>query len=97
VVGLGLFVLYHPLNALTFYKAGNPTFFDRRFLTLAAFLGVTCTITYWLTCSVLLIAMIHWLVVWIWLRNMGGWQRISASSFQSAKKDLRKGTVERQD
>jgi predicted Abi (CAAX) family protease len=76
-VGLVLFVLYHPLNALTFYRAGNPTFFDRRFLTLAAFLGVTCTITYWLTCSVLLIALIHWLAVWIWLRNMGGWQRVN--------------------
>jgi predicted Abi (CAAX) family protease len=73
---LVLFVLYHPLNALTFHKAGNPTFFDRRFLTLATLLGVTCTIIYWLTCSVLLIALIHWLVVWIWLRNMGGWQRV---------------------
>jgi predicted Abi (CAAX) family protease len=74
---LGLFVLYHPLHALTFYRAGNPTFFDRRFLMLAAGLGVTCTVTYALTSSLLLITLIHWVVVWVWLSRLGGMARLS--------------------
>jgi predicted Abi (CAAX) family protease len=78
--GVGLFVLYHPLNAMTFYPAGNPTFFDRRFLVLAGLLGVTCTVIYAATSSLLLIAMIHWIVVLVWLRQLGGWARLGVKS-----------------
>jgi predicted Abi (CAAX) family protease len=73
-----LFVLYHPLNALTLYKAGNPTFFDRRFLGLAALLGLTCTVTYAVTHSLLLITLIHWIVVVVWLLQFGGMARLEA-------------------
>ena len=77
IVGLGIFVIYHPLNALTFYKAANPTFFDRRFLLLTTLLGVTCTVTYAFTSSLLLITLIHWVVVMIWLMRLGGMARLS--------------------
>jgi predicted Abi (CAAX) family protease len=76
IFGLILFVIYHPVNAKTFYKPGDPTFCDRRFLSLAALLGVTCTITYGLTGSLLLIVLIHWLVVLVWLLGLGGMERL---------------------
>jgi predicted Abi (CAAX) family protease len=77
IAGIVLFVLYHPLNARTLYPAGNPTFFDGRFLRLAGLLGVVCTVVYALTSSLLLITLIHWVVVWIWLGRMGGMGRIA--------------------
>lgn len=72
-----LFVLYHPLNARTFYKAGDPTFFDPTFLFLAALLGLACTCTYIFTGSIWPGTMIHWLVVAIWLVYLGGRERLS--------------------
>lgn len=72
-----LFVLYHPLNARTFYKVGNPTFFNPRFLTLATVLGMACTCTYLFTGSIWPGTIIHWLVVAIWLLYLGGQERLS--------------------
>jgi predicted Abi (CAAX) family protease len=71
-ISLGLFIIYHPLNALTFYRAGNPTFMDWRFLTLAGLLGIVCTIAYLLTGSILAAISIHWIVVVVWLKVFGG-------------------------
>jgi predicted Abi (CAAX) family protease len=72
VLSLTLFVLYHPLNALTFYQAGNPTFFQPVFLVLTTLLGLTCTIAYLLTGSLWTISLIHWVVVVIWLLCLNG-------------------------
>jgi len=72
-----LFVLYHPLNARTFYKAGNPTFFNPTFLTLATLLGMICTYTYLFTGSIWPGTIIHWLVVAIWLLYLGGQERLT--------------------
>lgn len=72
-----LFVLYHPLNARTFYKAGDPTFFNATFLFLAALLGLACTGVYLFTGSIWPGTMIHWLVVAIWLLYLGGLERLS--------------------
>lgn len=77
IASLMIFVAYHPLNALTFYKIGNPTFFDRRFLILTALLGVTCITTYAFTHSLLLITVIHWVVVLVWLVRLGGMARLN--------------------
>ncbi|MBD2529924.1 CPBP family intramembrane metalloprotease [Nostoc flagelliforme FACHB-838] len=71
-VSLLLFVLYHPLNAKTFFKAGIPTFYNYAFLVLAAFLGIVCTIAYTLTGSLFVIVLIHWVVVVVWLTVFGG-------------------------
>ncbi len=72
IVSLVLFVLYHPLNAKTFFKAGNPTFFNRVFLTLTLWLGIICTVAYTLTGSFWVIVLIHWVVVVVWLIVFGG-------------------------
>lgn len=72
LVSLSLFIIYHPFNALTAYKLGNPTFMDWRFLTLTGLLGVVCTIAYLATGSIWSAVIIHWLVVAAWLKCLGG-------------------------
>lgn len=76
-LSLILFVLYHPLNAHTLYKAGDPTFFDLRFLTLATVLGIACTGTYLFTGSIWPGTILHWLAVAIWLLYLGGQEHLS--------------------
>jgi predicted Abi (CAAX) family protease len=71
-ISLGLFIIYHPLNALTFYKVGHPTFMDWRFLTLTGLLGFVCSIAYLLTGSIWTAVLIHWIVVVVWLKVFGG-------------------------
>lgn len=73
---LALFILYHPLNALTFFPAGRQTFFNPIFLLLAAFLGVICTLAYWQSGSLWPPIVIHWIVVVIWLLYLGGYQKL---------------------
>jgi predicted Abi (CAAX) family protease len=75
-ISLGLFIIYHPVNALTFYKVGHPTFLDWRFLILTGLLGVICTIAYLLTSSILAAVIIHWIVVIAWLKVFGGDRRL---------------------
>jgi predicted Abi (CAAX) family protease len=72
VISVFIFILYHPLSALTFYKAGNPTFFQPVFLTLAGLLGIICAIAYYFTGSLFVIVLIHWFVVVVWLFVFGG-------------------------
>jgi predicted Abi (CAAX) family protease len=76
VFSLILFVLYHPLNAKTCFKHGNPTFFNPVFLGLAALLGLACTLAYWLTHSLLIITLIHWVAVTTWLMLLGGMEKL---------------------
>ena len=76
IASLVLFVVYHPLNAITFYYAGYPTFFRSVFLLLSALLGLTCTVAYLLTGSLWAIAFIHWIVVLVWLQLLGGLQKL---------------------
>jgi predicted Abi (CAAX) family protease len=77
LVSVILFVVYHPLNAIVFYKAGNPTFFQPIFLILVALLGVTCSLVYWLTGSLWTIAVVHWLVVVVWLLGLNGLSKLT--------------------
>ncbi|MBF2026436.1 MAG: CPBP family intramembrane metalloprotease [Oscillatoriales cyanobacterium C42_A2020_001] len=76
IVSLVLFIAYHPFNAKTFFKRGDPTFFQPAFLTLAGLLGVACTLVYWLTYSLLLVTFIHWVAVTVWLTLLGGMERL---------------------
>jgi predicted Abi (CAAX) family protease len=71
------FILYHPLNALTFYPAGKPTFMDWRFLTLAGLLGAVCAISYYTTGSLWPSILIHWIVVTSWIEFFGGRRMLS--------------------
>ncbi|MBD3880679.1 CPBP family intramembrane metalloprotease [Phormidium tenue FACHB-886] len=70
------FVLYHPLNAMTFYRPGYPTFFRLPFLSLMGLLGIFCTAAYMLTGSLWAIGFIHWIVVLVWLQLFGGLQTL---------------------
>ncbi|MEH2001853.1 MAG: CPBP family glutamic-type intramembrane protease [Nostoc sp.] len=72
IMSLLLFILYHPFNTKTFFKAGISTFYNRVFLVLAAFLGIICTLAYTLTGSLFVIVLIHWVVVVVWLIVFGG-------------------------
>ena len=76
VISLVIFVVYHPLNALTFYPVGKPTFFQPIFLVLSGLLGLVCTVIYLQTGSLWLIAIAHWLVVVVWLLWLGGYQKM---------------------
>ncbi|RCJ37959.1 abortive phage infection protein [Nostoc minutum NIES-26] len=71
-LSLLLFLIYHPLNAKTFFKAGYPTFFNPVFLGLTALLGILCTVAYALTGSFWVVVLIHWVVVVVWLIVLGG-------------------------
>ncbi len=79
-----IFVLYHPLNARIFYKAGNPTFFNPVFLGLTALLGLFCAIAYLLTGSIWTIAVLHWIVVVIWLLGFNGLSQLKKQSQQTS-------------
>ncbi|MEM9926195.1 MAG: CPBP family glutamic-type intramembrane protease [Cyanobacteria bacterium P01_D01_bin.50] len=78
-LSLLMFIIYHPLNAKTFYRDGYPTFVEPIFLILATLLGLTCTITYALTSSAWIIIFIHWLVVVLWLLIFGGMDKLDAN------------------
>ncbi|MGL5833494.1 MAG: CPBP family glutamic-type intramembrane protease [Waterburya sp.] len=82
-LSLFLFIVYHPLNASTFFPQGKETFFDPIFLTLAAALGIICTITYYQTDSLWLPILIHWLTVVIWLLCFGGLAKLKFSAERS--------------
>jgi predicted Abi (CAAX) family protease len=73
---LALFLVYHPLNALTFYPVGRSTFRNPVFLLLAAVLGAACTIAYLQSGSLWPPVAIHWLVVTVWLLLLGGYRRL---------------------
>ncbi|MBE9043679.1 CPBP family intramembrane metalloprotease [Pleurocapsales cyanobacterium LEGE 10410] len=75
-----LFIIYHPLNALTFFSQGRATFFNPVFLGLATSLGIICTTAYWQTGSLWLPVIIHWLTVVIWLLCFSGLTRLKINS-----------------
>jgi predicted Abi (CAAX) family protease len=79
-LSLLLFIVYHPLNAKTFFSRGVSTFFNPAFLSLAGILGAACSIGYALTGSLWAIAFIHWVVVVVWLLWLGGEDRLAAAN-----------------
>jgi predicted Abi (CAAX) family protease len=78
LLSLILFIISHPINASTFFKQANKTFFNRIFLCLAALLGIACTIAYVLTGSLFVIVMIHWIVVVVWLMAFAGMTKLNS-------------------
>jgi predicted Abi (CAAX) family protease len=78
------FILYHPLNAWTFYPQGKPTFMDWRFLTLTGLLGGICSIAYYQTGSIWISIIIHWIVVVSWIKLWGGQQMLKKTQLNSA-------------
>ncbi|VEP17912.1 putative Abi/CAAX family protease [Hyella patelloides LEGE 07179] len=75
-IDLLIFVVYHPLNALTFFPKANVTFLNYTFLSLTALLGFICVIAYWQSGSVWLPVILHWITVITWLIGLGGYDRL---------------------
>lgn len=73
IINLLIFVLYHPLNALTFFPRGRKIFFNQIFLSLVALLGTICIVVYWQSGSLWLSVILHWIVVVTWLVGLGGY------------------------
>lgn len=82
-IALGLFVIYHPLNAQTFFPSGRITFANPVFLLLAALLGGICTIVYYHSASLWVPVLVHWSVVVTWLLWLGGYRRLYQTSLSS--------------
>lgn len=77
-VSLLIFIIYHPLNALSFYPQGRHLFFNPIFLLLAAFLGIACTLAYLQSSSFWLPVAIHWLTLLVWLLFLGGYGKLNS-------------------
>ncbi len=75
-ISLAMFIVYHPLNALSFFPRGLKTFFNVVFLILAALLGLTCSIAYIQSGSLWPPVVIHWLAVVVWLLLLGGYRKL---------------------
>lgn len=75
-LSLFLFVVYHPLNAFSFFPQGRKTFCNPIFLGLALGLGIVCTVIYGHSGSLWLPVLVHWLVVISWLLFLGGLSKL---------------------
>lgn len=75
-ISLMVYIFGHPLNALTFFPSGYPTFMHPVFLLAAALLGLICMIVYWRAGSLWPPIIIHWLVIVVWLLLLGGYGKL---------------------
>ena len=67
-----LFVVWHPLGALTVNPGAIAIFFDPAFLLIVTALGITCGYGYVVSKSLWVPVLIHWLTVVIWVLLLGG-------------------------
>lgn len=66
------FVLWHPLQAVTFGPPWASTFLDPWFLASVAVLGLALGRIYVATASLWPCVLVHWVVVWTWKALLGG-------------------------
>ncbi|MDQ2076775.1 type II CAAX prenyl endopeptidase Rce1 family protein [Marinimicrobium sp. ABcell2] len=67
-----LYVLWHPLSALTNRPEAQALFLDPVFLTIVALLGITCGYSYVYSSSLWVPTLIHWATVVAWVFLLGG-------------------------
>lgn len=67
-----LFVIWHPLGALTVNPSAVPVFLDPAFLLIVAALGITCGYSYVVSKSLWAPVLIHWATVVAWVFFLGG-------------------------
>jgi len=67
-----LFVLWHPLNALTINRGAQGIFLNPFFLFIAFCLGLACSLSYIYSKSLWAAVMIHWVTVCVWVLFLGG-------------------------
>ena len=72
IISSTLFVLWHPVNALTINKGAQELFFNPYFLIEVFCLGMACSLSYIYSSSLWAPVMIHWLTVLIWVFFLGG-------------------------
>lgn len=72
LLSTGLFVLWHPANALTINPAGAVFFLNSYFLIITCALGIVCSILYIYSRSIWLPILVHWISVLVWVLFLGG-------------------------
>jgi predicted Abi (CAAX) family protease len=72
IVGLVIFIMWHPINGLFIRRIARPLFSDPLFLTFAGLLGIACTTAYLISGSIWPPMVIHWVVVTPWILFLGG-------------------------
>lgn len=75
VISVIIFIVYHPIQGITWNPLGHDVFINPIFLSLAGLLGTICTIAYLGTGSIWLPVIIHWLAVVIWLVILDGFSK----------------------
>ena len=86
IINISIFVIYHPLNAMTFFPRGRKIFFEDTFLSLAALLGTICIIVYWESGSIWLSVIVHWIIVITWLVCLEGYDLLYKIDTNNEKK-----------
>jgi predicted Abi (CAAX) family protease len=76
-LGIGLFVLYHPLAGRLWYRRAERVFHDPRFLLQTALLGVAATVLYQVSGSLWPAVLLHAVAVLVWLERLGGRQHLA--------------------
>ncbi|NJL45630.1 MAG: CPBP family intramembrane metalloprotease [Leptolyngbyaceae cyanobacterium SM2_3_12] len=61
---------------MTIYPAAFFTFINPVFLLSATLLGFICTLAYWRSGSGWVPIIMHWVIVWVWLMFLGGYDRL---------------------
>lgn len=76
-LALGLFVLYHPLAAISWYPAGRPLFLRGPFLLQCSWLGLLCGLLYLQSGSLWPPLLLHWGAVVCWLEQLDGRRQLA--------------------
>jgi len=76
-LGIGLFVLYHPLAGRLWYRRAERVFHDPRFLLQTALLGVATTALHQVSGSLWPAVLLHAVAVLVWLERLGGRQHLA--------------------
>jgi predicted Abi (CAAX) family protease len=71
-LSLIVFVAVHPLNGIFVRVQSRAVFTDPIFLTLAALLGLACTVAYRISGSIWPPVAMHWATVAVWTICLGG-------------------------
>jgi predicted Abi (CAAX) family protease len=76
LISFVLFMLWHLLLAKTIHRNARKTLTDSRFLVLMGWLGLVLIGVYWITGSLWLVTVIHWVAVLVWIYALGGRDRL---------------------
>ncbi|HIK46587.1 MAG TPA: CPBP family intramembrane metalloprotease domain-containing protein [Leptolyngbyaceae cyanobacterium M65_K2018_010] len=81
LVSFGLFTLYPWLLGKTLLQRAQPTLCSPRFLVLVGWLGLCLIGLYWITGSLWLVTLVHWIVALVWIYGLGGYERLQSKGW----------------